>query len=55
MVCKYCGNHIDNGEDYYEFEDGIICEDCINDYLRDHSYTAGEEDPRDEPEYWEDR
>ena len=29
--CSECGNPIYNGEPYYEFNNEIICEDCLND------------------------
>lgn len=56
MLCDYCGRKIENGEDYYEFDDACICEDCVDEYVKDHRVTFEEEgDPRMEPEFWEDR
>lgn len=31
--CKYCEEPI-QGEDYFEFEDKILCEDCLISYHR---------------------
>lgn len=56
MLCDYCGRKIENGEDYYEFDDACICEDCVDEYVKDHRVTFEEEgDPRMEPEFWEER
>ncbi len=32
--CYECGREILVGEDYYHFEDNIICEDCISHFKR---------------------
>lgn len=56
MLCDYCKRKIESGEDYFDLPDATVCEDCIDDYLRDHRYELEEDDdPRYEPEYWEDR
>lgn len=56
MLCDYCKRKIENGEFYYDFMDATICEDCLDDYTRDHVQTYEEEgDPREEPEFWEER
>ena len=34
VCCSECGNTIQNGENYYEFGDLIVCEDCCNDNYR---------------------
>lgn len=41
-ICKrkiyYAGNGYD-GDDYYDMEDGDICEDCIWDYMKNKRRT----------------
>lgn len=32
--CSVCGEPIQ--DDYYDFGDGPLCEDCTDDYLRKH-------------------
>lgn len=33
MMCDYCEYSIGYGEAYYDFDDEIICEDCIDEFL----------------------
>lgn len=39
LFCKWCGIEIYTGENYYNIEDSIGCENCISEFLM----TAGEE------------
>ena len=34
--CDVCGNDIHYGNDYYDFDGDIVCEDCERDYVREH-------------------
>lgn len=34
QCCSECGQPIYNGEPYYEFEDRLFCEDCMNNFRR---------------------
>lgn len=34
-VCDVCGNGIYNGDEYYQFGTDTVCEDCVNDYIRE--------------------
>lgn len=36
--CSECGNPIQNGEAYYEIDNEIVCEDCMNCYRRIMDY-----------------
>ncbi len=36
--CEDCGEEILEGEDYYNFDDTHICEDCITDYKKEAKY-----------------
>lgn len=56
MLCDCCKRRLEDGEEYYDMPDAVVCEDCIKDYLIDHKFEYEEEgDPRYEPEFWEDR
>ena len=62
MLCDYCGEVIKEGETMYVFDDVTVCEDCLeaylDDYVNDHKEVCREtvdDDPRYEPEFWEDR
>ncbi len=35
MICENCESEIKKGNHYYETEDFILCENCIDDYLAD--------------------
>lgn len=35
-TCDRCRHPIYYGEDYYEFEMEIICQDCIVEYIHEH-------------------
>lgn len=39
--CEYCEADISVDEDYYSFDDGDICENCIKEYLKDHRKLGG--------------
>ena len=34
--CNECGGDIYEGNDYYNFDGDIVCEDCQRDYVREH-------------------
>lgn len=34
MYCDECEEKIENGMEYYELNDLIICEDCLDDFLK---------------------
>ena len=36
MLCDYCKRKIEEGEEYFDMPDAMVCEDCISDYIRDH-------------------
>ena len=60
MRCSLCNYRIEIGDVYYDFDDAIVCDECVGDYLRDHKRVCDEDDelydrPEAEPEYWEDR
>lgn len=38
-TCAWCDGEIYEGDDYYDIEDTIGCEDCVKGFMR----TAGEE------------
>lgn len=49
--CIKCGNDIVVGEAYYETENGMVCEDCADEYyesviesMKDNDYVEGEEE-----------
>ncbi|WP_139905648.1 hypothetical protein [Clostridium thermarum] len=35
-VCMICNRYILDGESYYDFAGDVVCEDCLNDYVKDH-------------------
>ena len=59
MRCNCCGRQLEYGELYYDINGESLCEDCMRDNyeLECHEMPEKEkdEDPRDEPEYWEER
>lgn len=34
MYCDYCEEKIENGMEYFELNDLIICEDCLDEFLK---------------------
>ncbi|NLC40818.1 MAG: hypothetical protein GX763_07890 [Clostridiaceae bacterium] len=38
--CIECGCEIYEGDDYYDFEDGPVCEDCLIEYAYKKKKTA---------------
>ena len=54
MRCDRCGHRISDGEEYYDFLDECVCEECLDDYLDDHRRICIEEDEiPDREESWE--
>ena len=39
-TCCWCEADIYDGDVYYEIDGEIYCENCANEWLRDHQYTA---------------
>lgn len=33
-VCAYCGEPITNDDYYYEINDEVVCQDCLDSYFR---------------------
>ena len=46
MYCDYCEEKIENEMEYYEVNDLIICEDCIDKFLKDIRKTY------EDDEFW---
>lgn len=46
MYCDYCEEKIENGMEYFEINDLIICEDCIDKFLKDIRKTY------EDDEFW---
>lgn len=46
MYCDYCEEKIENGMEYFEVNDLIICEDCIDKFLKDIRKTY------EDDEFW---
>lgn len=48
ILCRRCGNEIYEGNEYFLFENTVLCEDCIDEILRDYKTESrkivGEED-----------
>ena len=40
--CDNCSETIYEGQKYYDFDGYRVCEDCVDDYIREHRRTAGE-------------
>lgn len=38
--CACCGTDILDGDDYYDINGEIMCENCAYEWLRDQRYTA---------------
>lgn len=34
--CEKCGGDIYIGEDYFDFDGDIVCEDCYGSYVKEH-------------------
>lgn len=53
MRCAYCDEIINPGDTYYSFDDGNVCEDCLDEYLHDyavdHRETCNEEEIEEDP------
>ena len=41
--CTQCDGEIYDGEEYYDTEDGPVCEDCFYDYAREYFYECKKE------------
>lgn len=39
-TCDMCGNEIYEGDEYYDFDDEVICEDCLMDYVNEFKTIA---------------
>lgn len=35
MYCDYCDEKIENGMEYFHLNNLIVCEDCLDDFLKD--------------------
>ena len=35
-VCESCSSDIYEGDYFYDFDDDIICADCMEDYVNEH-------------------
>ena len=46
MYCDECEERIENGMEYFEVNDLIICEDCIDKFLKDIRKTY------EDDEFW---
>ena len=46
MYCDYCEEKIENEMEYYEVNDLIVCEDCIDKFLKDIRKTY------EDDEFW---
>lgn len=42
-TCDICGEPIYVGEDYYDFNDKTVCEDCLSKYTDEFRHEAEEE------------
>lgn len=48
MICEECGEVIQEGQEYYNFDGIAVCKDCIYDFLTgnidsDDNYVIGED------------
>ena len=50
MYCDECEEKIENGMEYYELNDLIICEDCLDDFLNDARKTYEDDEEWEEAE-----
>lgn len=39
-TCHYCNQEIYEGEEYYEFNGTIVCQDCIDDFISEYKKVA---------------
>lgn len=46
MYCDYCEEKIENEMEYYEVNDLIVCEDCLDEFLKNVRKTY------EEDEFW---
>lgn len=44
-ICDLCSCAVNVGEDYYDFDGCLVCEDCLYDYEKKHKHTAEEYEP----------
>lgn len=40
LRCAYCDDGIFPGEQYYDFDGFEVCENCLEDYLKEYQKTA---------------
>lgn len=40
FVCSICQYGIVEGDDYYDFEDVIVCDECLSEYVKNYRKTA---------------
>lgn len=40
--CEKCGGDIYVGEDYYDFDGDVVCEECHRDYVKEHFRRCAE-------------
>ena len=36
-ICMVCNREIYEGESYYDFAGDVVCNDCLKDYIKEHS------------------
>jgi hypothetical protein len=44
-TCDYCRDPINVGDEYYDFDGKIVCEDCLYKYADEHKHVAEEYEP----------
>jgi hypothetical protein len=44
-TCAFCGDAINVGDDYYDFYDKIVCEDCLSKYTDGFKHEAEATEP----------
>ena len=40
LQCDYCGLVIMDGEPYYDFDGGCVCENCVDDAIKEYRRYA---------------
>jgi len=54
MRCDRCGHILCDDEEYYDFLDGLVCEECLDKYLDEHrNVCTDEEEVPDRMESWD--
>lgn len=44
MYCDICEEKIENGYGYFDFDGFIVCEDCIDEYLKENRHDYFDND-----------